>query len=140
MRHRTNVWCVTIAALAAATLAVGCKGGSSGGGLARSGNGSGPARSGLSRSGPSQIQPAQREPGSSTAHYARPTELSLPQGERRPQHTCPVDGTNLGAGDPVPVTIKGETFLVCCERCKKKVQQTPEKYVSKVRAETYARD
>ena len=78
MRHRTNVWCVTIAGLVATTLAVGCKsgGGGGGGGLARSVNG--PAHSGLSRSGPSHIQPAQRDPVSSTAHYARPTGLSLP--------------------------------------------------------------
>ena len=57
-----------------------------------------------------------------------------------PQQTCPVTGAQLGSiGDPVPVTVKGETILVCCQRCVKKVQQDPDKYLARVRDETAGR-
>jgi hypothetical protein len=56
------------------------------------------------------------------------------------QHTCPVTGATLTSkGEPVPVTVRGETVLVCCPRCVKKVQQAPDKYLARVRAEIAGR-
>jgi hypothetical protein len=48
-----------------------------------------------------------------------------------------VTGEELGSmGNPIPVTVKGETVLVCCQGCVKKVQRNPDKYLAKVHAET----
>ena len=53
------------------------------------------------------------------------------------QRTCPVTGEELGSmGKPIPVTVNGETILVCCQGCVKKVQANPDKYLAKVHAET----
>ncbi len=42
----------------------------------------------------------------------------------------------LGAmGDPIPVTVKGQTIYVCCQGCVAKVRRDPEKYLRKVEAE-----
>lgn len=42
---------------------------------------------------------------------------------------CPVMGEPLSSmGDPVPVTVDGETLFVCCRGCVKKVKADPAKY------------
>ncbi len=49
---------------------------------------------------------------------------------------CPVMGEPLGAmGDPVPVTVGGETLFVCCRGCVKKVKADPAKYFAIARNE-----
>lgn len=49
---------------------------------------------------------------------------------------CPVMGEPLGAmGDPVPVTVGGETLFVCCQGCVKKVKADPAKYFAIARNE-----
>ncbi len=52
------------------------------------------------------------------------------------QRTCPVTGADLaGVAKPVAVTVRGETIYVCCQGCAQKVQQNPEPYLARVRAE-----
>ncbi|MDV6031466.1 MAG: hypothetical protein F9B45_15490 [Phycisphaera sp. RhM] len=49
---------------------------------------------------------------------------------------CPVMGELLGSmGDPVPVTVGGETLFVCCRGCVKKVKADPAKYFAIARSE-----
>jgi len=49
---------------------------------------------------------------------------------------CPVMGEPLGSmGDPVPVTVGGETLFVCCRGCVKKVKANPAKYFAIARNE-----
>ena len=49
---------------------------------------------------------------------------------------CPVMGEPLGSmGDPVPVTVGGETLFVCCRGCVKKVKADPAKYFAIARNE-----
>ncbi|GAA4469922.1 hypothetical protein GCM10023156_62650 [Novipirellula rosea] len=49
---------------------------------------------------------------------------------------CPVMGEPLGSmGDPVPVTVGGETLFVCCRGCVKKVKADPAKYFAIARIE-----
>lgn len=53
-----------------------------------------------------------------------------------PNKICPVMGEPLGAmGDPVPVTVGGETLFVCCRGCVKKVKADPAKYFAIARNE-----
>lgn len=49
---------------------------------------------------------------------------------------CPVMGEPLGSmGDPIPVTVDGETLFVCCRGCIKKVRANPAKYFAIARNE-----
>lgn len=49
---------------------------------------------------------------------------------------CPVMDEPLGSmGDPVPVTVGGETLFVCCRGCVKKVKADPAKYFAIARNE-----
>lgn len=49
---------------------------------------------------------------------------------------CPVMGEPLGSmGEPVPVTVAGETLFVCCRGCVKKVKADPAKYFAIARNE-----
>jgi membrane fusion protein, copper/silver efflux system len=44
------------------------------------------------------------------------------------QRVCPVTGEALGEmGEPVKVTVKGETVFLCCDGCKKKALDNPDK-------------
>ncbi len=56
------------------------------------------------------------------------------------QKTCPVMGDVLGEmGEPIPVTVKGQTVYVCCKGCVGKVQRDPDKYLAIVNAERAGR-
>src|SRR4051794_9044687 len=45
--------------------------------------------------------------------------------------TCPVSGEELGSkGDPVAVTVKGQTVLVCCPGCARRLARDPERYLA----------
>lgn len=56
------------------------------------------------------------------------------------QRTCPVMGDVLGEmGDPIPVSVKGQTVFVCCRGCVAKVQRDPDKYLAAVAAERAGR-
>jgi hypothetical protein len=76
------------------------------------------------------------EKGESTAPGAAPVsgpKTSVPYGGQR---TCPVLGEKLGAhGNPIPVTLSGQTIYVCCKGCVSKVQANPAPYLAKVAAE-----
>jgi|DewCreStandDraft_4_1066084.scaffolds.fasta_scaffold311598_1 hypothetical protein len=52
------------------------------------------------------------------------------------QKTCPVTGEELGSmGQPIPVTLKGQTVYVCCRGCVAKAQADPDKALAAVAAE-----
>ena len=111
MRRKQTLLYLGTALVLSATVWLGCRG--SGGRLA-------------SRSG-------------SATSTARATSNEAPAAAvaSKPQRTCPVTGEELGSmGDPIPVTVKGETVFVCCQGCVKKVQQNPDKYLAKVHVET----
>ncbi|MBX9627416.1 MAG: hypothetical protein K2X82_26670 [Gemmataceae bacterium] len=56
------------------------------------------------------------------------------------QRTCPVMGDVLGEmGEPIPVSVKGQTVYVCCKGCVSKVQRDPDKYLAVVAAERAGR-
>ena len=44
----------------------------------------------------------------------------------------PVTGEKLGSmGDPYKTTVKGQTVLLCCEGCERKLKNDPDKYLAK---------
>lgn len=52
------------------------------------------------------------------------------------QRTCPVSGAALaGVASPLPVTVRGQTVYVCCERCAAKLRSNPDAYLAKAAAE-----
>jgi YHS domain-containing protein len=52
------------------------------------------------------------------------------------QKTCPVLDEKLGAhGNPVPVSVSGQTIYVCCRGCVNKLKANPTPYLAKVAAE-----
>ena len=54
------------------------------------------------------------------------------------QTTCPVSGEKLGEGDmgePVTISYKGRTVKFCCNRCVKKFEADPAKYLAKLPGE-----
>ena len=56
------------------------------------------------------------------------------------QRTCPVMGDALGEmGEPIPVSVKGQTVFVCCKGCVAKVQRDPDKYLAIANAERAGR-
>lgn len=56
------------------------------------------------------------------------------------QRTCPVMGDVLGEmGEPIPVSVKGQTVFVCCKGCVSKVQRDPDKYLAMANAERAGR-
>lgn len=56
------------------------------------------------------------------------------------QRTCPVMGDVLGEmGEPIPVSVKGQTVYVCCKGCVAKVQRDPDKYLAVAAAERAGR-
>mgnify|MGYP002780604414 CR=1 FL=1 len=62
-----------------------------------------------------------------------PAVAAAPYGGQR---TCPVTGEELGSmGQPIPVTVKGETVYVCCRGCAGKAQADPDKTLAAVAAE-----
>jgi len=52
------------------------------------------------------------------------------------QHFCPVSGEMLGSmGAPIKVDLNGESVWICCDGCKKKVLDNPDKYLAKIHKE-----
>lgn len=52
------------------------------------------------------------------------------------QVRCPVTGEELGSmGDPLPVSVRGETVYVCCRGCAAKAQADPGKTLAAVAAD-----
>lgn len=51
------------------------------------------------------------------------------------QRTCPVTGKVLGSmGQPVPLTLQGQTIYVCCQGCVIAVMGNPDAYLARVDA------
>jgi hypothetical protein len=49
------------------------------------------------------------------------------------QKVCPVTGEALGEmGAPVKVTVKGQSVFLCCDGCKKKALDNPDKTLAAV--------
>jgi YHS domain-containing protein len=49
------------------------------------------------------------------------------------QRLCPVTGDPLGdMGTPVKVDVNGQTVFLCCDSCKKKALDNPDKTLAKV--------
>ena len=42
---------------------------------------------------------------------------------------CPVSGEMIQPGKGVTLEYKGKTYTFCCEKCPKKFQENPEKYL-----------
>lgn len=89
--------------------------------------------------GPSQAQPV-AIPGVGAAGPPQPAgATSAPAGQALSyggQKTCPVTGEALGSmGQPVPVTVKGQTVYVCCRGCATKAQADPDKTLAAVAAD-----
>lgn len=52
-----------------------------------------------------------------------------------PLTTCVVSGEDLGSmGTPVEVTHEGTTVKLCCKSCIDEFNETPEKFVAKLKA------
>lgn len=50
------------------------------------------------------------------------------------QGTCPVTGQPLGSmGQPVRVTVKGQTVFLCCRGCEQAIRKNPDKYLAKLK-------
>jgi YHS domain-containing protein len=50
------------------------------------------------------------------------------------QKVCPVSGEPLGAmGKPFKVTVKGQTFFLCCDGCQDDLKKDPDKYLAKLK-------
>ena len=48
------------------------------------------------------------------------------------QVNCPVSGQPLGSmGTPIKVTVQGQDVYICCEGCRKALEDNPEKYLTK---------
>ncbi len=51
------------------------------------------------------------------------------------QKTCPVSDEPLGAmGAPIKVTVDGRDVFICCEGCRKSLEEDPAKYLAKLDA------
>jgi YHS domain-containing protein len=50
------------------------------------------------------------------------------------QKVCPVSGELLGSmGKPFKVTVKGQTFFLCCDGCQDDLKKDPDKYLAKLK-------
>ena len=50
------------------------------------------------------------------------------------QHFCPVSGEMLGTmGAPEKVDVNGKGVWICCEGCKDRLLDEPEKYLAKLK-------
>jgi YHS domain-containing protein len=50
------------------------------------------------------------------------------------QRVCPVSGEALGSmGKPYKVTVKGQTFFLCCDGCQEELNKNPDKYLAKLK-------
>lgn len=69
----------------------------------------------------------------------------LPEAERavaERQRVCPVTGELLGSmGKPYKVTVKDQTFYLCCSGCEDELKKDPDKFLAKLKpAEKPAED
>ncbi|HEX6987127.1 MAG TPA: efflux RND transporter periplasmic adaptor subunit, partial [Planctomycetaceae bacterium] len=49
------------------------------------------------------------------------------------QQDCPVTGLKLGSmGEPLPVSVAGETVFICCKGCEGKLTRNPDEYLAKL--------
>lgn len=47
------------------------------------------------------------------------------------QKTCPVGGGDLGSmGTPKIVEVKGQKVFICCEGCRKELEEDPDKFLA----------
>ena len=136
MPRKSTLAYVTATVALSAVLSTGCQ--SSGGHLAHRGCKDGACSASAAPAGRSR-SPAMASSTNPSYDSGTSGTASGPGIASRAQRTCPVTGEELGSmGNPISVTVKGETVLVCCKGCVKKVQQSPDKYLAKVRAETGA--
>ena len=50
------------------------------------------------------------------------------------QKLCPVSGEALGSmGKPYKVTVKGQTFFLCCPNCEDEARKNPDTYLAKLK-------
>jgi YHS domain-containing protein len=50
------------------------------------------------------------------------------------QKVCPVSGEPLGSmGKPYKITIKDQTFFLCCSGCEDDLKKDPDKYLTKLK-------
>lgn len=89
--------------------------------------------------GPAPTRPADNPTAGVVAPALPPGPPGVPAVAAAPyggQRTCPVTGEELGSmGQPIPVTVKGETVYVCCRGCAGKAQADPDKTLAAVAAE-----
>lgn len=124
-------WCVSAVTVLAAALTMGCR---SPGGHRHDGH-----EHSHASARPPASRPAPASPGVSPGTISSNPQVrsTAPAAALRPQRTCPVSGEELGSmGNPIPVTVEGRTIFVCCQGCVRKVQQSPDTYLAKVRDET----
>ena len=51
------------------------------------------------------------------------------------QHICPVSGEMLGTmGAPIKLDVNGQQVWICCEGCRKRLLENPDKYLAKLRS------
>jgi len=49
------------------------------------------------------------------------------------QHICPVTGEMLGTmGRPIKLSVKGQDVWICCDGCRKSLENDPDKYLAKL--------
>lgn len=49
------------------------------------------------------------------------------------QKICPVSDEVLGSmGTPIKVTVEGQDVYICCEGCRKSLEENPKKYLEKL--------
>lgn len=52
------------------------------------------------------------------------------------QAVCPVTGAKLGSmGAPPKVVVNGREVFLCCDGCKEKLREEPDKYLAKLKSE-----
>ena len=76
-------------------------------------------------------------PGASAERSDKDKAMAqLPPADRKlaeAQKVCPVTGGALGEmGAPVKVTVKGQAVFLCCDGCKKKALDDPDKTLAAV--------
>ena len=79
-------------------------------------------------------------PGVALPPQSGPASLPPSTAKYGGQRTCPVMGDVLGEmGEPIPVSVKGQTVFVCCRGCVGKVRRDPDKYLAIANAERAGR-
>lgn len=77
---------------------------------------------------------------STVAATAPPANVTASAPRYGGQKTCPVSGEELGSmGDPVPVSVSGQTVYVCCQGCAKRALADPAMTLSAVEADRAGR-